>query len=64
MDILDIATGSGYGASYLSGKGARNVVGADRDTEIVQIANTNYRKPNLSFLLANAEELPFFQRIL
>jgi ubiquinone/menaquinone biosynthesis C-methylase UbiE len=59
MDILDIATGSGYGASYLSGKGARNVVGADRDTEIVQIANTNYRKPNLSFLLANAEDLPF-----
>jgi 2-polyprenyl-3-methyl-5-hydroxy-6-metoxy-1,4-benzoquinol methylase len=59
MDILDIATGSGYGASYLSGKGARNVVGADRDADIVQIANINYRKPNLSFMLANAEELPF-----
>jgi ubiquinone/menaquinone biosynthesis C-methylase UbiE len=58
-DILDIATGSGYGASYLAGKGARDVVGADLDDEIIRIANTGYRKPNLTFMLSKEEELPF-----
>lgn len=58
-DILDIATGSGYGASYLAGKGARNVVGADLDPEIISIATTGFSKPNLTFILSNAEELPF-----
>ena len=58
-DILDIATGSGYGASYLAGKGARNVVGADLDEIIIGIANSGYSKPNLTFMLSDAEELPF-----
>jgi ubiquinone/menaquinone biosynthesis C-methylase UbiE len=58
-DILDIATGSGYGASYLAGKGACRVVGADLDEIIIKIANSGYRKPNLTFMLSNAEELPF-----
>ncbi len=57
-DVLDIACGLGYGAHFLAGS-ARRVVGADINSDLVKVANTQYRRPNIGYLVADATRLPF-----
>jgi GT2 family glycosyltransferase/SAM-dependent methyltransferase len=56
-DVLDVASGEGYGAAMLASV-ARSVVGVEIDTAAVAHAQTNYRMPNLRFLHGDALELP------
>lgn len=57
--VLDIACGTGYGASYLMNKGAKMVVGGDYSEEAVQYAKLHYQRDNLRFLCADAQQMPF-----
>ncbi len=56
MDVLDIASGNGYGTMIMHSLGC-NVIGADYDQKAVEIAKSlwNYK----GFIKANALELPF-----
>lgn len=56
-DVLDAATGTGYGAAML-GKTARRVWGVDIDAASVKHARRSCMAPNLEFLLADATCLP------
>ena len=58
-DVLDIACGSGYGSSYLIGKGAKTVTGADFNEEAIEIARKNFSQAGLTFQAADALTLPF-----
>lgn len=55
--VLDIACGSGYGSALLAASAAQ-VVGADIDPQTIKADQSFYQKPNLSFALADAENLP------
>lgn len=57
--ILDIATGSGYGAAMLARVNKSIVYGGDIDPEAIERALNAYNKSNLHFKLMNACELPF-----
>jgi SAM-dependent methyltransferase len=54
--ILDLATGTGIGAREAAGRGAR-VVGVDRSRGMVETARR--LSPELDFLMADADALPF-----
>lgn len=56
--VLDIASGSGYGAAELASV-ARSVVGIDIAPDAVELASQTYSQPNLTFQPASAEQLPF-----
>lgn len=56
-DVLDVASGEGYGAALLAGV-ARSVVGVEIDQASVDHARHAYRQPNLRFLAGDAAELP------
>jgi ubiquinone/menaquinone biosynthesis C-methylase UbiE/glycosyltransferase involved in cell wall biosynthesis len=56
-DVLDVASGEGYGAALLAGV-ARSVSGLEIDASSVAHAETNYRSPNLRFLQGDALALP------
>ncbi len=56
---LDIATGAGYGSSYLCEQGAACVVGADNSFDAIDYANSRYRQECLHFVLADATRMPF-----
>src|SRR5215469_9424897 len=56
-DVLDVASGEGYGTALLAGV-ARSVVGVEIDAAAVAHAQTNYRMPNLRFLHGDALALP------
>lgn len=56
-DVLDVASGEGYGAALLAGV-ARTVVGVDIDGQSVAHAAANYRAANLRFLQGDALALP------
>jgi SAM-dependent methyltransferase len=56
--VLDVATGTGFGADLLSER-ARLVVGADLDREAASEARRRYGRLNLSFVQADASALPF-----
>ncbi|WP_131120401.1 methyltransferase domain-containing protein [Lichenihabitans psoromatis] len=57
LDVLDVASGEGYGSALLS-RVARNVVGVEIDATSVTHAKANYSFSNLKFLLGDALELP------
>jgi len=57
--VLDVACGSGYGSSYLVGKGAKLVIGLDILASAIGYARSNYSSDRLSFIRADARNLPF-----
>ncbi len=56
-DVLDIASGEGYG-SHCLGQVARGVLGVDRDAEAVDFANAHYLNDRVSFRVGRAEAIP------
>jgi GT2 family glycosyltransferase/glycosyltransferase involved in cell wall biosynthesis/SAM-dependent methyltransferase len=56
-DVLDIASGEGYGAALLAGV-ARSVVGVEIDAGAVAHAQGNYAGDNLRFLQGDALAIP------
>lgn len=56
-DVLDVASGEGYGAAILAGP-ARSVVGVEIDPASVAHARTAYALPNLRFEEGDAQKLP------
>jgi 2-polyprenyl-3-methyl-5-hydroxy-6-metoxy-1,4-benzoquinol methylase len=56
--VLDVACGSGYGSSYLANKGARGVVGGDREPEAIAQAKQYYKKGGVEFVLLDATRMP------
>lgn len=57
LDVLDIASGEGYGASLLAGV-ARSVVGVDIAQDAVSHARRTYARDGLSFLQGSATAIP------
>jgi O-antigen biosynthesis protein len=57
-DVLDIASGEGYGSSLLA-EVALSVTGVDISDEAVSHAIKTYKKPNLRFQVGSAIELAF-----
>lgn len=56
-DVLDVASGEGYGSSCL-GQVARSVLGVDANNEAVVFANSNYLSERVSFRQGKAQNLP------
>jgi O-antigen biosynthesis protein len=56
-DVLDLGSGTGYGAELLAGF-ARRVWAVDLDTETVGHARARYSSSNLCYLCADAARLP------
>jgi len=57
LDVLDVAGGEGYGSAQLA-QVARSVVGVEYDHETVQSAQSNFPRPNLTFMQGDARDLP------
>jgi SAM-dependent methyltransferase len=57
QDVLDVACGEGYGASYLA-QVARSVVGIDSDGDAIRHAASRYTAMNLRFRTGDAAQLP------
>ena len=57
LDVLDIASGEGYGSALLS-QVARTVIGVEWSGETVRSAAANYSRPNLHFTQGEARALP------
>lgn len=56
-DVLDIASGEGYGSAMLA-EVARSVVGVELDPEAVAFSHDNYAIPALRFLVGDAHDIP------
>ena len=56
-DVLDIASGEGYGSHYLAEK-AKSVVGVDISTDAVNFAKEKYINPNLEYRKGNCGAIP------
>ena len=56
-DVLDVASGEGYGAALLA-QTALSVIGVEVSAEAVAHAAEAYRQPNLRFLAGDARHLP------
>lgn len=56
--VLDIACGEGYGSNLMS-EFAKEVVGVDLSSKIIDHAQNKYIKSNLSFLVGSASSIPF-----
>ena len=56
-DVLDIASGEGFGSDILARK-ARSVVGVDISGDAVAHASARYVRPNLNFRQGSATEIP------
>lgn len=56
-DVLDVASGEGYGSACLS-QVARSVVGVDADANTIDFANSNYLSDRVSFKRGRAQKLP------
>src|SRR5450631_2309450 len=56
-DVLDVASGEGYGAAQLA-QVARHVVGVEYAGATVHNAAVNFPRPNLSFVQGDARSLP------
>jgi SAM-dependent methyltransferase len=56
--VLDLGSGTGYGAAHLRRSGAVEVVGIDRDRRAVAYARSRFAMPGLQFLVADAQALP------
>jgi ubiquinone/menaquinone biosynthesis C-methylase UbiE len=58
-DVLEIGSGRGGGAAYLSrSHGLRRMVGVDFAERAVALSRTNHRAPELAFLTGDAEHVP------
>ena len=57
LDVLDVASGEGYGAALLA-QTARSVVGVDIDPDAVAHAGQAYPRSNLRFVTGDARRLP------
>jgi SAM-dependent methyltransferase len=57
--VLDVATGTGYGADILRRQGAREVVAVDRSPEALAYAEQRYGTDKIRWLEGNAYALPF-----
>lgn len=57
LDVLDIASGEGYGSALLAQK-AKSVVGVEIDAGALQHAIAAYPRPNLTFLQGEALKIP------
>lgn len=57
LDVLDIASGEGYGSSLLSSV-AHMVYGVDISQDAVKHANAKYAKQNLKYLTGSAARIP------
>jgi ubiquinone/menaquinone biosynthesis C-methylase UbiE len=56
--VLDIASGEGYGSSILA-KEAKSVLGVDIDIDAIKTAQSKYEKQdNLKFLVGSCESIP------
>jgi O-antigen biosynthesis protein len=60
-DVLDLASGEGFGAALLADS-ARSVVGVDIEPQAVEHSRRNYAADNLEFKMADARELASFER--
>ena len=56
-DVLDIASGEGYGSAILAEK-ARTVIGVDISEESVRHASTRYERANLDFKVGGCDKIP------
>lgn len=56
--VLDAACGEGYG-SFLLAKKASLLIGVDIDKSTIQHAEKKYNRPNLQFIDADVQHLPF-----
>jgi len=56
-DVLDIASGEGYGSHLLAQK-AKRVVGVDISNEAVEHARAKYTTPNLQYVQGSASDIP------
>jgi len=56
--VLDLACGSGYGSRFLKDAGALEVVGVDRDPDIVTYARERYGAPGVTYLAGDALSPP------
>lgn len=56
-DVLDIASGEGYGTNLIS-KIAKSVVGVDVSEEAISHAKNKYIGENISFKLGSADKIP------
>lgn len=57
LDVLDVASGEGYGAALLA-QVARAVIGVEHSEPTVHGAVANFPRPNLHFLPGDARALP------
>jgi ubiquinone/menaquinone biosynthesis C-methylase UbiE len=55
--VLDIATGSGYGAHILLQAGAKKIIGIDADSTAIEEAKQRYSHDLIDFKIGNAESL-------
>ena len=55
--VLDAACGEGYGSALLA-RGATKVIGIDIGAEAIAHAQSRYRAPNLSYVVASVTDLP------
>ncbi len=58
-NVVDIASGTGYGTSILSNSGAKKVTGVDVSKEAVKLASEKFQNENLEYTLGDAENLSF-----
>ena len=56
-DVLDVASGEGYGAALLA-QVARSVTGVELDEAVVEAARREFARPNLSFHAGDARDVP------
>lgn len=56
-DVLDIASGEGFGSYFMAGHAA-SVVGVDIDQMSVEHASARYRLPNLAFRVGSCDDIP------
>jgi lipopolysaccharide biosynthesis protein/ubiquinone/menaquinone biosynthesis C-methylase UbiE len=56
-DVLDIASGEGYG-SFCLGQAAKSVIGVDANTAAVDFANRHYMNDRVSFKVGSAQSIP------
>lgn len=57
--VLDVATGTGYGADILRNYGAREVVAVDRNRDALEYARQRYGSTRLRWVDGDAYALPF-----
>ncbi len=57
QDVVDVASGEGYGSAHLS-QVARRVVGVEYASPTARLARTNFGRPNLYFVCGDARAIP------